>query len=68
MPIASFCSAGSAFPCVQLQRPTPRDISHSGCAAEKMLLRQTVLCLSELNGRLRFSSISDKAMNSVLLD
>ncbi len=52
MPIASFCSAGSAFPCVQLQRPTPRDISHSGVQLQVLktllLLQHFVLRRKEM--------------------
>ena len=33
---------------VQLQCLALRDVSHSGCAAEEMPLRQIVLCLSEV--------------------
>ena len=43
------------FSIVQLRRPAPRDVSHSGCAAENMPLRQIILHLSELNRHLSIS-------------
>jgi len=39
----------------RLQRPDSRVISHSGCVGENMPHSQSVLCPSNLQGRLRFS-------------
>src|SRR5690606_13054272 len=52
------------FSVSRLQRPALRVISHFGYTAENMPLRQTVLCLSELNGRFRFSIVQTPAANS----
>ncbi|SDI59433.1 hypothetical protein SAMN04487975_1222 [Planococcus glaciei] len=48
-------SAASAFLIVQLRRLAPQVVSHFGCAAENMPLRQIVLRRSELTSLLRFS-------------
>ena len=42
----------------RLRLPDSRVISHSGCAAENMPLRQRVLCPSNLHGCLRFSFLN----------
>ncbi len=41
--------------CLDSSGPALRDISHFGYAAEDTPLRKIVLCLSELDGRCRFS-------------